>query len=286
MGKGAPVQMMKKCLTTTAILVCALIAFAFGGVAYAAGDWWTSDSNSLTVVTDESALVKDVAAGTAVEVDVYKIADAEADDKYQTFNYTLVSPFNTDALSKRLESALKGGGSEWELLAMEALEKTKGFNVDKTTATLQAGTDGDKPIAYATMNDLKNGLYLMVPHGAGEDPLKATGKKNNYTFSPSIVALPTKNDGEYDTVVQAKIKPAVKPPAPPSSSTSSSSSSSSSSKSSSSSTPPKGHSTVQTGDDTNLFPFYVAMAVSGALLVILGFYGLRQRKREGGNNEG
>ena len=41
---------------------------------------------------------------------------------------------------------------------------------------------------------------------------------------------------------------------------------------------------VQTGDDTNLFPFYVAMAASGALLLGIGIASLRRRKsdREGG----
>ena len=37
---------------------------------------------------------------------------------------------------------------------------------------------------------------------------------------------------------------------------------------------------VQTGDETNLFPFYIAMAVSGALLLVLGFVSLRSRRKE------
>lgn len=40
---------------------------------------------------------------------------------------------------------------------------------------------------------------------------------------------------------------------------------------------------VKTGDETNLFPFYVAMAVSGALLLVIGVASMRRRK---GNHEG
>ena len=37
---------------------------------------------------------------------------------------------------------------------------------------------------------------------------------------------------------------------------------------------------VRTGDDTNLFPLYVAMVVSGALFALLAVYGIRERRRE------
>ena len=37
---------------------------------------------------------------------------------------------------------------------------------------------------------------------------------------------------------------------------------------------------VRTGDDTNLVPYVVAMAVSGILFLLLGIYGVRQNKKE------
>ena len=80
------------------------------------------------------------------------------------------------------------------------------------------------------------------------------------------VALDGETEGNayFDTLAQLKMKFAVELPT----------------KASSSSTSSTHRSTVQTGDDTNLFPFYVAMAVSGALLLLLGLYGVRQRKQE------
>jgi hypothetical protein len=37
---------------------------------------------------------------------------------------------------------------------------------------------------------------------------------------------------------------------------------------------------VRTGDDTRLFPYYVSMFVSGTLLVLLGIWERRDRRRE------
>jgi plastocyanin len=77
----------------------------------------------------------------------------------------------------------------------------------------------------------------------------------------------TEGNAYFDTLAQLKMKFAVElnsNPDNPSKSTSTSSR----------------RGTVQTGDDTNLFPFFVAMAVSGALLMLLGLYGVRQRKQD------
>ena len=37
---------------------------------------------------------------------------------------------------------------------------------------------------------------------------------------------------------------------------------------------------VKTGDETNMIPFYIAMTVSGILILILAFYSLKQNKKE------
>ena len=91
----------------------------------------------------------------------------------------------------------------------------------------------------------------------------------------------TEGNAYFDTLAQLKMKFAVEMDTnttPPSSSTRSSSSSSTTS-----STPAAASSNrtaVQTGDDTDLFPFFVTMAVSGALLMALGVYGVMARRRE------
>ena len=37
---------------------------------------------------------------------------------------------------------------------------------------------------------------------------------------------------------------------------------------------------VKTGDETNLLPFYIAMMISGILVLVLAFYSMRQGKKE------
>ena len=81
----------------------------------------------------------------------------------------------------------------------------------------------------------------------------------------------TEGNAYFDTLAQLKMKFAVELNNTP---TTSSSSNPPTSSSSQPRTP------VQTGDDTNLFPFFVAMAVSGALLMALAIYSIRQRKRD------
>ena len=53
-------------------------------------------------------------------------------------------------------------------------------------------------------------------------------------------------------------------------------------KTTTSTTPPAGsnRNVVVTGDDTNLLPFFIAMAVSGVLLAVLGVASVRARKRD------
>ena len=82
-----------------------------------------------------------------------------------------------------------------------------------------------------------------------------------------VVGLDGETEGNayFDTLARLKMKFAVEMDTETTSSTKTTTSS---------------RTTVQTGDDTNLFPFFVAMAVSGVLLLALAVYSLRTRKRE------
>ncbi len=83
----------------------------------------------------------------------------------------------------------------------------------------------------------------------------------------------TEGNAYFDTLAQLKMKFAVELNDTPTTS-------SSSNPPTSSTTPSQPRNPVKTGDDTNLFPFFVAMAVSGALLMALAVYSIRQRKRD------
>lgn len=45
-------------------------------------------------------------------------------------------------------------------------------------------------------------------------------------------------------------------------------------------TPPTSTTVVKTGDETNLSPYFAAMAASGLLFLLLGLYGVRQNRKE------
>ena len=40
---------------------------------------------------------------------------------------------------------------------------------------------------------------------------------------------------------------------------------------------------VKTGDENNLLPYYIAMGLSGVLVLLLAADGVRRRKKEGGS---
>lgn len=192
-------QIARKRMAALSVTICALVALAFGGVyAIAAGHWWDSETNSLTVIATNEHMKADIASGaTTVQVDVYKIADAEADENSQTFNYDLVAPFVTDDMKSSLAKAQENsdGGKEWERLALSALELVANAQVQKT-----ATIDKNAADARVTIDGLPNGLYLVLPHGAEADAtsLIAAGATANYKFKPSMVSLPTKLGANYD----------------------------------------------------------------------------------------
>lgn len=51
-----------------------------------------------------------------------------------------------------------------------------------------------------------------------------------------------------------------------------------------STTPPR-TTIVKTGDDTNMIPYFIIAGVSGVLLLLLGIYGVKSRKKEKGGNK-
>lgn len=82
----------------------------------------------------------------------------------------------------------------------------------------------------------------------------------------------TEGNAYFDTLAKLKIRFAVEPVTADSSTTTDDGKPST--------TPSDSRTWVKTGDDTNLFPFYVAMCVSGTLLLILFIVGVRERRKE------
>lgn len=160
------------------LAICLLMSLAFGGVvAYGA---WGSGSNTLKVETGAEAGADIESA--SVQVDLYKVATAAHDDTYETYNYTLVEGFDSEQMKAAFESG------DWatfaDLAAAAATADGTSVKADKTNQAITSPVTG-----------LEDGVYLVLPHGAGVDVKDAAAYSatKKYTFNPSIVALPTRD---------------------------------------------------------------------------------------------
>ena len=103
--------------------VCLFAALAFGGISAFADATWHGDGfeNSLTVeATDTESMSEDIAKAGVV-VDIYRVASAEKDSSFDTYNYTWEAPFD--------EGPVKTEGLDanaWNKLAADAAKKLAG----------------------------------------------------------------------------------------------------------------------------------------------------------------
>ena len=192
-------QIMTKRISALVLAACLLAVLAFGGVmAWAAGSWWPEgNTNTLEVTATNQDEHKADIANANVVADVIKIADATADESYQVFGYTLVAPFDTDALNGYLKVAYdkSGSASDWQKLADEAA-KLATLTADGSMRVTGVPAEGDITNA---LSDRPDGLYLVIAHGQGitsandEGLYIASSPAYDYSFQPTVVALPGKS---------------------------------------------------------------------------------------------
>jgi len=185
-------QVVRKYLAAFAA-ACLLAVLAFGGVsaqvARGAGD------NTLTVhaVAENSDYADDI-AGADVVVDVYKVALAEPNSTYVTYDYTPTGVF------KDLTIPADPDASDWQDLANRA-------------AALVGPTAEGTASADETITGLDDGLYLVLAHGKGNTTLTAESDLYEYTFQPVLVAVPgtstynTADPAGWDGNVTMSLKP-------------------------------------------------------------------------------
>ena len=195
-------QMLRKRLSVTALAACLLVVLAFGGVvAWAVGVWPLPEGpNTLTITAaqNDSRNQTDLASALSAEsdplvlvADVYKVATATPSSTYVTYDYALLDDFadHEDVLDA-FNAAMVGHAEDWETFANKA---AKIVDVDNPDYTLTFGSDG-----IAT-GQLPDGLYIILPHGAGEaaNSLVAYGLTMKYTFSAYAISLPTTYNDSY-----------------------------------------------------------------------------------------
>lgn len=263
-----------------AVAVSVALPAALPGAAYAehltGGDGWT-------VTFDSSGQLKDNFSSN-------KIADEVGD----------LQPGDDITLSVALKHDNEKAG-DWYMAnsVVKALE-------DGDAA---GGAYGYK-LVYTAPSGIESTLYDSESVGGEDAPglKEATGALADFFYLDTLeqgqtakVELTVSLDGEtegnayFDTLAELNMKFAVQIDSEASSSSSSSASSSSSTSTTTppaTSTPPSGGSSanssrnpVQTGDNANLFPYFVAMAASGAVLLAIALYSfaLRRKDREEGS---
>ena len=170
------------------LMLCAIFSLIVCGVvARAAGV-----GNTLTVdLVGDEEYRKDLATADVV-VDVYKLATATYDDRYDTYNYELVSDFSS--LESDFIAAQEGSGG-WADLAENAAAIAK----DLTTKgqPVKTAQPIDQPIA-----GLDDAIYLVLARGADQERGSSMvyTKTWGYTFQAGLIALPNKGPNDEGTI--------------------------------------------------------------------------------------
>ncbi len=134
-------------------------------------------------------------ADANVVVDLYQVGSAVKDDKYDTYTYNLLAPFDGLTLKEEMTT------EDWE-----ALSKDAAAVVADASAVVAGAPVGSKIEKTDGGADLEKGLYLVIAHGDGEEDLYAESSTTIYTFTPQLVTLPTKEDVNGDGKPQTSVE--------------------------------------------------------------------------------
>ena len=173
-------QRIKRVHGLVALIVGAVLCLALGSAfAWAEGEDSNTGSNQLQVylTLDKSEQI----ASESVEVRLYKIASANKDSKYDTYNYTFDVEGFTDLGKDFDQASIAGEG--WQEMADAAKELVTA----ETPVAASSVSATDEVGSLATFANIADGLYLVLV----DDTATASYE---YSFVPAIVSLPSKVD--------------------------------------------------------------------------------------------
>lgn len=198
-------QITMKRLGILTLAICLLAALMFGGYSVAqAASWWPPDhssdhTNSLTVyATGDEDMQKDLAAAEAYVI-LFKVADATPENDYEAFTYTYTDAFGGRPLTPPTVDDPKAK-EIWQEKARDAAKL-----VDEQSISETAGRgDLTEEYGYKAEMDLTDGIYLAVMYSKNNDSwhwnddysTTIKGARNEYTFNPQLIALPSKDPVE------------------------------------------------------------------------------------------
>lgn len=156
------------------------------------------DKDCTLTIKPASDIAEDI-SGAGVVVDLYYIASAKAVDGFDTYDLEAEADFASVDIALSVDKT----EADWVAAAQEAaaVALAEGSSI----APVVEGAD-----LNTTITGLKAGLYLVVPHGdldpyvetiQNEDGSEvlvtiANSATNKYSFTPNLIALPTKEGEE------------------------------------------------------------------------------------------
>ena len=185
---------MKVRLSALTVAFCAMLAFGLLGVVARADEDYTFSLTVNATASTDASFVAEVKRADVV-LDVYKLADAVYDAKFDTYSYdNWAAGFEEvqvdfDAIqeaSSHLDQ--RASGTDWQTL----YDKAAAVVSDGSIAPDYEGvefTDGQAKTAIT-----EKGLYLVMARGAEEDRGTnfAYSDRYKFTFPATMVSVPTK----------------------------------------------------------------------------------------------
>ena len=203
-----------------AILLAAVLVFLSLPLAGKAADVTPGVQNgSLKVTPGNDQLVQDLADAN-VQIDIYRVADAQPVAGYDTYDWAYTKPFASITIPNSPDTT----NEQWVEASQAAAETVLGKNNETqwdpspTAGDVQTATpavfysqavtysttgNGDKSNIAASFSDLPAGMYLILAHGNNiTDYAKKTddgtvvtiarSQHYEYTFKPELITIPTK----------------------------------------------------------------------------------------------
>ena len=166
--------------------------------------WAADDDCYMNIYSADptSEVAEDLNSSAGVVLDVYRIASAVKDPKYDTYSYVFdVEGFDTLALEEDMDR------DKWDALAQKAAGIVKDSTVAPLATGAAEGSEAIPDISKLSEEKLGKGLYLVIARSAeladkseyfgeveGRIVSYAQSEEFIYSFAPQLVALPSKGD--------------------------------------------------------------------------------------------
>lgn len=227
----------KRSLTALVLAACVILAWPlYSNAAPAPGDPVdVNEKCSLTVTPGSKEEMEDLVKANLV-FDLYKVADAVADKKYDTYEYRALPDYaKVEGLAQSHEELVKMENEKWRALAENVAVRT--FAEPGKITPVEIGITVTEDGKLATGRTLGSGLYLLIARtssltdpadylttmtdedGTVKHVTRGYTSFYEYSFLPELISLPGKSnvdstlggiatsspgDWEYDYAVQLK----------------------------------------------------------------------------------